>query len=158
MEMTPTADKVAAVDLDTYLEALPTELVLEGKLMADKVQAFYFWLSKYHPNKGIINGVSIEELYVINVVDNGMEEKAFFKSFYDFPSPVDTSEETTNFYNFEFNQYLARQNQEKDAQYQQWAGTYGIQTTPGSVMKFFDKEGYEHRVRTDIKNRGQIIT
>ena len=160
MEQLPILETVAAIDLDSYLAALPVPEYVEGKLMEDDSHMFYFWLSKYHPEVGVVDGVTLEDLYLKNVIENGMDENVFLQycEHNKFPLPPTYNEpETPGSFDGLYRKYVAAHRQEKDEQYEAWAGEHGIATNSGAIMRFVDLEGYEYRVRTDTDNRGQII-
>lgn len=159
MEHLPPQENYSAIDLNSYLAALPLRLEFDGKIFEDIDHAYFFWLSKYHPKEHTSDGVTIEELYEKNVLENGMALTVF----YDYCKsngitiPVMMSEDAIDFFNFEFQRYLITKIKEKDERYEEWAKDYGIPTNPGSIMRFLDTEGNEYRVRTDVENRGEII-
>lgn len=160
MEELRTFEKVASIDIDSYLEALSLMTTIEGKIMENDIQTFYFWLSKYHHDVSIIDGVSLADLYQKNVVEVGMSVDDFIRycERHRFPLPPSYYEtETPSRFATSFARYLEEQRQLQDEAYVGWAGEHGISTAPGSIMRFADTEGNEYRVRTDIKNRGQII-
>jgi hypothetical protein len=160
MERLSELDKVAAIDLDSYLEALPMPESVEGRLLDDATHAFYFWLSKYKPQVGVVDGVTLEALYLKNVVDGDMTEMDFVQYCENNQLPVPPTyieADRFGYFEHEFMAYMHQQKQLQDAQYEAWAEDHGIATTPGSIMRFLDSEGNEYRVRTDTANRGQII-
>jgi hypothetical protein len=160
MERLIELDKVAAIDLDSYLEALPMSEYIEGQILEGVTHTFYYWLSKYKPQVGVVDGVTLEALYRKNVVDGDMTELDFVQYCENNQLPVPPmyiEADRFGYFEHEFMAYLSKQKQRQDAQYEAWAEDHGIATTPGSIMRFFDSEGNEYRVRTDTDNRGQII-
>jgi hypothetical protein len=160
MEGLRTPEQVAAIDLDSYLEALPMSEYIEGQMLEGVTHTFYFWLSKYQPQVGVVDGVTLEALYRKNVVDGDMAEADFLQycERHQFPVPPQYTEtDKAGYFEHEFMAYMHQQKQRQDAQYEAWAEDHGIATTPGSIMRFLDSEGNEYRVRTDTDNRGQII-
>ncbi len=162
MERVPeSVERVASVDLDTYLTELPTLYQVDGQILEDDNHLFYHWVSKMYPQFQQIDGVSLEDLYLKNVVEMGMSTDDFYaycdRTEHGFPIPAPSTRAENANYLYAFQQYQAEQSLQSDTRYEQWATEHGIDTTPGAVMVFIDSEGYRNRVHTDTKNRGMII-
>lgn len=165
MEQAPgSAERVAPIDLDTYLTSLPTLYEVDGEIMENTDthgHLFYHWLCKEYPQFRDIDGVSLEALYLKNVVEGDMTLADFCgyceSSGNQFPVPVPTMREENGYYLYNFQKYLDEQSVANDTAYEIWAYERGIDTKPGAVMIFIDSEGVRNRVHTDTKNRGQLI-
>jgi len=161
MESISSSEKVASIDLDSYLEALPVSDVIDGRIMEDENHLFYHWLSKTYPQFNDIDGVSLEDLYLKNVIEVGMTVTDFFRycDTHSFPCPLFNVDEVglQTYYDLAFSSYKDAEAAKKIEEYKIWAADHGIETIPGSIMKFYDSEGILYRVRTDAENYGQII-
>lgn len=161
MEGSPVIERLAEIDLDTYLEALPVGDEVDGQVMQNEHHLFYHWLSKTYVQFGNIDGASLEDLYLKNVIETGMSEADFSRycNTHNFPYPVsgDTESGLKTYYDLAFSVYMQEEATKRIADYEAWAATEGIATTLGSVTRFRDHEGKVYRVRTDAINCGQII-
>jgi hypothetical protein len=162
MERMPSAEKLASVNLDAFLAvAQPVSDVIDGKMMQSMNHLFYYWASKTFPQFRNIDGVSLEDLYLKNVVETEMDEATFSRycDTHGFPYPkvgeVHTGDK--NYYDVAFEIYLNNEEELRKESYETWCEQNGISTASGTVMRFNDLEGNEFRVRTDYENRGQII-
>jgi hypothetical protein len=158
--ITPT-EKVAAMDLDSYIKALPAPYEVDGKIMEDENHLFYYWLSKTYLQFKDIDGVSLEDLYLKNVIESEMSETDFFRycERNKFPVPILDIDENGMRTGFDqvFTQFKNNERNKKNKAYELWAVDHGIVTTPGSIMKFYSSEGNLYRVCTDLENYGKII-
>ena len=162
MERLPTIKTVANIDLDSYLSALPEVLKIDDTVMEDNNQMFYHWLQEKFPQFKNIDDVTIEELYIKNVLETGMSEANFFKYCNTEGIPVlaspDATDEAKTYYDFEFKLFLKQQELQKKEAYEIWAKANQIDSSPGAIMRFFDKEDKEYFVHTDSVHRGEIVT
>ena len=162
MERSPeSVERVASIDLDTYLVSLPTVYEVDGQVMEDDGHLFYHWVSKTYPQFQNIDGVSLEELYIKNVVETGMSLLDFYtycdRPEHTFPVPIPSTREENGYFLYNYRKYLDVRMEQNDQQYEIWAHGHGIGTRPGTVMVFIDSEGTRNRVHTDTKNRGTLI-
>lgn len=161
MERQPAGPLRAKMDLDSYLVALPGAEVINGVTAEDATQIFYHWLSLKHPQFNM-GKVTVEALYLKNVIETGMSVDDFLKYCNNHeipvPAPIDATDEDQTYYNLEFKFYLKDQELKKRQAYEDWAKANQIPTNPGATMQFFDLEDNEYLVRTDAEHRGEIIS
>jgi hypothetical protein len=160
MERAPQQEKAAPMSLDEYLSALPVPYEFEGHVYEDLTHAFYGWLGKYHADDTNVDGVSLLALYEKNVLEVGMTERDFLQycDRNSFPVPLTGSGSRSDQYAISFQVYKGLNDRLQAQAYKEWAMEHGIETAPGTVMRFIDAEGNEYRVTTGTKNRGQILT
>lgn len=150
-------EKDAPIGLDAYLECLFVLDSIDGIHVENDVHAFYIWIPKAYPEFADIDGVSLTELYRLNVLEGDMTEAVFFDYCTVHKFPVPLKSELTTYYVHEFEKYITELSEEKISQYEEWASQHGIETQPGAIMKFIDAEGNMYRIQTDSDNRGVIL-
>lgn len=154
-------EQVAGIGLDAYLESLPSLYTVEGMPFEDEFHIFYFWVSKYHQARSVVDGVTLEALYRKNVIEGDMPINRFLQycEQHDFPVPPQYQDgnDPTSFLNIDYINYRNKQAMFADRAYESFAAEHGIDTRPGSVMRFIDAEGNEYRVCTETALRGQIL-
>lgn len=158
MERIPTNEKVAAIDLNRYLEFTASLNSIDGVVVDDVPHAFYMWLMTAYPVFQDIDGTSLLALYERNVVNGDMAHEDFYAYClnHDFPSPYPRSEHDALLYE-QFDSFLQVQQVEKRQKYEEWAAQWGIDTSPGASTIFLDTDGNRYRVLTDFEEYGEIV-
>lgn len=158
MESEPTAEKVAHIDLNTYLEITSSLDQISGELPSTELEGFYLWHKNAYPDFKV-QGFSMLDTYRHNVLEGGMSEERFEKWCRDFELPhPDLFLIPANPGLFiEYLEWYRLETDRRNNIYEQWAEEKGIDTRPGAVMKFLDSEGNVYRVRTEFDRRGEVI-